>query len=160
MYAGMVELLARDAEAAERELRRGYDDLGAVGHSSYLATTAAFLARPLYELGRHGEAFEMTLASEEAASPDDIASQVVWRGTRAKLLARRGDAAAVNVAQEGVELVGKTDLVNIAADAHADLAEALRLLGRDDEAAVARDRALELYEAKGNLASAAAMRET
>jgi class 3 adenylate cyclase/tetratricopeptide (TPR) repeat protein len=160
MYAGMVELLGRDAEAAERELRRGYDDLGAVGHSSYLATTAAFLARPLYELGRHEEAFAMTLASEEAASPDDIASQVVWRGTRAKLLARRGDTAAVNVAQEGVELVGRTDLVNIAADAHSDLAEALRLLGRNDEAAVARDRALELYEAKGNLASAAAMRET
>jgi tetratricopeptide (TPR) repeat protein len=160
MYSGMVELLAGDHEAAARELRRGYDDLGAVGHTAYLSTTAAFLAKPLYELGRDEEAFEMSRASEGAASPDDIASQVVWRGTRAKLLARRGDASAVDTARAAVELVGKTDLVNIAADAYADLAETLRLLGREQDALAPRDRALELYQAKGNVASAAAIRKT
>jgi class 3 adenylate cyclase/tetratricopeptide (TPR) repeat protein len=160
MYAGMTELIARDFESAERELRRSYDDLAAVGHSAYLSTTAALLASPLYELGRDDEAFEMTRTSEEAASPDDIASQVVWRGTRAKLLARAGDAGGAAVAQEAVDLVGETDLVNIAADAHADLAETLRLLGREREAAEPRGRALELYRSKGNLASAAAMRKT
>jgi tetratricopeptide (TPR) repeat protein len=156
----MVELLAADYETAERELRRGYDDLAAVGHSAYLSTTAAFLAKPLFELGRHDDAFEMTRASEEAASPDDIASQVIWRGTRAKLLARDGDAGAVGLAQEALELVGETDLVNIAADANADLALTLRILGRDQDAAAPGERALELYQAKGNLASGAAMRET
>jgi class 3 adenylate cyclase/predicted ATPase len=160
MYPGMVELLAADYETAERELRRGYDDLAAVGHSAYLSTTAAFLAKPLFELGRHDDAFEMTRASEEAASPDDIASQVIWRGTRAKLLARDGDAGAVGLAQEALELVGETDLVNIAADANADLALTLRILGRDQDAAAPGERALELYQAKGNLASGAAMRET
>ena len=102
----------------------------------------------------------MSRASEGAASPDDIASQVVWRGTRAKLLARRGDASAVDTARAAVELVGKTDLVNIAADAYADLAETLRLLGREQDALAPRDRALELYQAKGNVASAAAIRKT
>jgi class 3 adenylate cyclase/tetratricopeptide (TPR) repeat protein len=160
MYPGMVELLAADYEAAERELRLGYDELAAVGHSAYLSTTAAFLAKPLYELGRFDEALEMTRASEETASPDDIASHVVWRGTRAKLLARNGDTGAVEVAREAVELVGETDLVNIAADAYADLAESMRLLGHEEDAATPRERALELYQAKGNLASAAAMRET
>jgi tetratricopeptide (TPR) repeat protein len=159
MYSGMVELLSADYEAAERELRLGNDELAAVGHSAYLSTTAAFLAKPLYELGRFDEAFEMTRASEEAASPDDIASHVIWRGTRAKLLAREGDTGAVELAQEAVELVGQTDLVNIAADAYADLAETLRLLGHEDDASEPRERALELYQAKGNLASAAAMRE-
>jgi tetratricopeptide (TPR) repeat protein len=155
----MVELLSADYEAAERELRAGYDELAAVGHSAYLSTTAAFLAKPLYELGRFDEALEMTRASEEAASPDDIASHVIWRGTRAKVLARDGDTGAADLAREAVELVGLTDLVNIAADAHADLALTLRFLGREQDAVGPRERALELYRAKGNLASAAAMRE-
>jgi class 3 adenylate cyclase/tetratricopeptide (TPR) repeat protein len=159
MYPGMVELLADDHEAAERELRLGYDELAAVGHSAYLSTTAAFLAKPLYELGRFDEALEMTRASEEAASPDDIASHVIWRGTRAKLLARDGDTGGAELAREAVELVGETDLVNIEADAYADLAQTLRLLGLEKDAAVPRERALELYQAKGNLASAASMRE-
>ena len=159
MYPGMVELLCSDYEAAERELRLGYDELAAVGHSAYLSTTAAFLAKPLYGLGRFDEALEMTRASEESASPDDIASHVVWRGTRAKLLARNGDTGAAELASEAVELVGRTDLVNIAADAYADLAQTMQLLGRTEDAAAPRERALELYQAKGNLASAAAMRE-
>jgi tetratricopeptide (TPR) repeat protein len=159
MYPGMVELLSSDYESAERELRLGYQELAAVGHSAYLSTTAAFLAKPLYELGRFDDAFEMTRASEEAASPDDIASHVIWRGTRAKLLARDGDTGAAELAREAVELVGQTDLVNIAADAHADLAQTLRLLGREQDAVAPRARALELYQAKGNLASAASMRE-
>jgi len=161
MYPGMVELLARDYEAAERELRLAYDELAAVGHSAYLSTTAAFLAKPLYELGRHDESLAMTQASDEAASPDDIASQVIWRGTRAKLLARRGEAAtSTELAHEAVELLHETDLVNIRADAFSDLAETMELLGRDDQAAAARGRALELYKAKGNIASAAAIVQT
>jgi tetratricopeptide (TPR) repeat protein len=161
MYPGMVELIAGDYEAAERELRLGYDQLAAVGHSAFLSTTAAFLAKPLYELGRHDEALEMTRASDDAASPDDIASQVIWRGTRAKVLAHRGEAAtAAELAQEAVDLLRETDLVNTRADAYSDLAETMRLLDRGDEAATARDRALELYEAKGNIASAAAILQT
>ncbi len=161
MYPGMVELIAGDYESAERELRLGYDELAAVGHSAFLSTTAAFLAKPLYELGRHEQALEMTQASDDAASPDDIASQVIWRGTRAKILAQRGEAAtATELANEAVELLRETDLVNTRADAYSDLAETMRLLGRDDEAAAAHARALELYAEKGNIASAAAMVQT
>jgi class 3 adenylate cyclase/tetratricopeptide (TPR) repeat protein len=161
MYPGMVELLAGDFEAAERELRLGYDGLAAVGHRAFLSTTAAFLAKPLYQLGRFDEAMGLTLASEEAASRDDIASQVIWRGTRAKVLARRGEAeAAERLAREAVDLSRETDLVNTRADALVDLAETMRLLGRDDEAAPALEEALQLYEAKGNVASAAAVRHT
>ena len=161
MYPGMVELSAGDYEAAERELRLGYDELAAVGHRAFLSTTAALLAKPLYELGHHDEALAMTQASDEAASPDDIASQVIWRGTRAKILAHRGEAAAsIELANVAVELLRETDLVDTRADAYSDLAETMRLLGRDDEAAAARARALELYEAKGNIASAAVILQT
>src|SRR3954470_15431678 len=160
-YAGMVELLAGDFQAAERELRLSYDALAAVGHSAFLSTTAAFLAKPLYELGRYDEALHMTRTSDAAASADDIASQVIWRGTRAKVLARQDEEMqAVKLAREAVDLLEHTDLVNTRADAYADLAETMRLLGRDDEASAARDEALHLYEAKGNLASATAIRQT
>jgi tetratricopeptide (TPR) repeat protein len=161
MYAGMVELLAGDFEAAERELRLGYDTLAVLGHSAFLSTTAAFLAKPLYELGRYEDALEMTRASDAAASPDDIASQVIWRGTRAKILARQGDERqAASLAQEAVELLDGTDLLNTRADALADLAKTMSLLGREEEAAVSRSESLALYEAKGNLASARAIRQT
>ena len=160
MYAAMVELLAQEHESAERVLRRGYDELAVIGHSAYLSTTAAFLAKPLYELGRYDEAAAMTQASADAASRDDIASQSMWRSTRAKLRARAGDAAAEELAREAIALLEDTDLVNTRADAFADLAETMRLLEREDEAEAAAARALELYDAKGNLASAAAMRET
>ena len=161
MYAGMVELLAGNFEAAEHELRLSYDALAAVGHSAFLSTTAAFLAKPLYELGRYDDALYMTRASDAAASADDIASQVIWRGTRAKVLAHQGDERqATKFAQEAVKLLEDTDLLNTRADAFADLAETMRLLGRDEEASAARAEALELYETKGNLASAGAIRQT
>jgi hypothetical protein len=86
---------------------------------------------------------------------------VIWRGTRAKVLARQGDERqATKFAREAVELLEDTDLLNTRADAFADFAETMLLLGRDEEASAARAKALSLYEAKGNLASAGAIRQT
>jgi class 3 adenylate cyclase/tetratricopeptide (TPR) repeat protein len=158
MYAGYVELTAGDYEAAERELRRGYEPLREMGERGYLSTTAGFLARPLYELGRHDEADEATRVCEEAASRDDLSSQVFWRGTRAKLLAVRGEPGAEALAREAVALSAGTDFVTVQAEAQRDLAETLHLLGRQEEGLRAQEEAVRLYEAKGNLASAARTR--
>jgi hypothetical protein len=64
----------------------------------------------------------------------------------------RGRAAL----RESVELTFQTDCVNMQADALVDLAETLRLLGRPGPAAEILEQAVELYERKGNIASAAA----
>jgi hypothetical protein len=158
MYGGIAELIAGDDAAAEHELRLGFDALDRMGERAYLSTMAAFLARALYGLERHDEAEALTRVSEEVASQDDIGSQVIWRGTRAKVLARRGDAAAERPARDAVTLACGTDFVNVQADANADLAETMRLLGNTHAAQRALAEALRLYESKGNLVSATAAR--
>jgi tetratricopeptide (TPR) repeat protein len=157
MYAGISALIAGDPIAAEQELRAGYDLLDRIGEHGYLSTMAAFLARAVYELGRFDEAEELMRVSEQAASPDDVGSQLICRGSRAKLLARRGDDTAAALATEAVSLARSTDFVNVQADTLVDLAETLELLDDPDAAQPAFEEALALYAAKGNLVSAASV---
>jgi tetratricopeptide (TPR) repeat protein len=150
-----VEMLAGDAEAAERELRTGYGLLEQMGEKGYLSTVAAELAQALYEQRRFNESERFTHVSQELGPLDDFATQVEWRGTRAKLLAMRGELeAAVALAEEAVALAADTDYLNLQGDACKDLAEVLSLGGRVGEAASRWREALEIYERKGNTVSA------
>ena len=154
MYAGWAELLAGDTAVAERQLRMGYEALERMGGQAYLSTTAAFLARAVLAQGRYDEAERLTQVCEGVTSDDDRVTQAMWRGTRARLLAIRGDAGAEPLARESVELSLQTDCLNMQADALLDLAETLRLLQRRDESMDVLADAIRLYESKGNLASA------
>ena len=155
LTAGAIELLAGDPAAAVPELQRGYETLKELGERGRLATTAALLARALAADGRDAEAEEAATASAEAASDDDLVSQIIWRGTRARLLARRGEhEAAERLACETVELADSTDYLNFHGDALVDLADVLALAGRAEEAAEALERARRLYDEKGNVVSA------
>jgi hypothetical protein len=158
MYSGWAELILGEPAAAARELQIGYDALARIGERAYLSTMAAFLARALQGLGRDDEAEELTVVSEEAASRDDIGSQVIWRGTRARVLAGRGDDRAVELASDAVELSRGTDFVNVQADALVDFAATMRAFARDQDALPALTEALRLYEVKGNVTSAGAIR--
>ena len=44
------------------------------------------MARLLWPDGRYDESERNCRISEETATPDDIVSQTLWRGTKAKLL--------------------------------------------------------------------------
>jgi len=157
--SGYVERLAGDAQAAERELRAGYGVLERMGEKGYRSTVAAELAQALYEQGRFDEAERFTHIGEELGPLDDFATQVEWRATRAKVLARRGEhESAVALAQAAVALAAETDYLNLQADARMDLAEVLSLGGRIGEAASRTHEALELYERKGNTVSAERVR--
>jgi class 3 adenylate cyclase/tetratricopeptide (TPR) repeat protein len=158
MYAGWAELIAGDAAAAERQLRRGYEALKRMGEQTYLSTMAAFLARAVLAQGRYDEAERLTQVTDDIASDDDLFPQALWRGTRARLLARRGDADAERLARESVALWLGTDCLNMQADALVDLVETLRLLQRPNESMDILGEAIQLYESKGNLASATAVR--
>lgn len=59
------------------------------------------------------------------------------------------------MADEAVALRRATDSPTLLADALADLAEVLDLVGRENAGGAAREEALRLYEAKGDNASAA-----
>ncbi len=158
MYAGMAELVSGDPAAAERELRLGYGLLDEMGARDRLSTTAAYLARALAAQQRYEEADLVTRVSETAASEDDLATQVIFRGARARVLARRDDGAAERLACEAVELSRESDLLGIQGDALIDLADVRTVLGQPHDAAAALAKAAALYELKGNVVSAASAR--
>jgi tetratricopeptide (TPR) repeat protein len=151
----LVEVLAGDLVAAERQLRAGYDRLVEMGRTSNLPILAGLLAQTLYAQGRDEEALRYSQTSERAAQSDDQLAQVQWRSARAKVLARSGQHdAADQLSADAVALTATTDFLVVRADSLVDRAEVLVAAGRLDEAEVAVGEALSLYERKGAVAAA------
>ena len=152
---GIVEMLAGDPVAAERELAWGYETLDEIGESANFPDLAAKLADALYAQGRDDRALELSEISKRATAPDDLSAGVQWRAVEAKVLARKGDLdQAEALAREAVALAGETDFLVLRADALMDLAVVLRFAEREGETAPVLDQALELYEQKGNVVGA------
>ncbi|TMM11168.1 MAG: hypothetical protein E6F98_11540 [Actinobacteria bacterium] len=149
LIAATIELLAGDPAAAERELRLGYDTLAAMGETWVRATLAAYLAAILAELGRYEEAIVLSQESEANTSDDDVVTQAVWRGARARAVAAVDRDEAVALARGAVERALATDFLDLRAGAFLDLAAVL-----PDEAGYAVARAVEEYERKGNVVGA------
>ena len=154
-----VEWLAGDLAAAEHALRDGYDALGALGELGHRASVAALLARVLHARGRADEAAALVGEVAATASERDLWSQVLLALTGARLAATDGRIAeAEQRAREAVEVVEGTDLLDLRGDALLDLADVLRLAGREEEARESAEAALALYARKGNEVSAARAR--
>jgi class 3 adenylate cyclase/tetratricopeptide (TPR) repeat protein len=152
---GAIGLLAADYRTAGIELRSGLDALEGMGERGYLSSVAAFLSQALYGDGRLDEADDMARLARASASPDDLWSQVLSRGTQAKVCASQGaHEEAERQAREAVELAAATDALDLHGNALVDLADTLALAGRNEEAATCVAEALVLYERKGNLVSA------
>jgi tetratricopeptide (TPR) repeat protein len=157
--SGEIEMLAGDPVAAERALHAGFDAAVEVGEQGFQATVAALLAHSLVEQGRLEHADRFTTLSEASAAEDDVASQVLWRSARARVLAASGLASeAESLAREAIALVEITDDVNMHADTRMDLAVVLIAAGRPKEASEVLDRAIALYMGKGNVVGAAGAR--
>jgi class 3 adenylate cyclase/tetratricopeptide (TPR) repeat protein len=154
-----MERLAGDLAAAERELRLVYENHRQAGDQGHLSSSAVELADVLVDQGHDDEGLRLTEIGQQAAAPDDVAAQLVWRRVRARVLARRGSIQeAERLAREAVRLVEQTDWLQGHADALMDLAEVLRLAGRTQNAAESLRQALQLYDHKGNLVLAAKAR--
>jgi tetratricopeptide (TPR) repeat protein len=152
--ASTIELLAGDAEAAERELRTGYRMLEEIGDVHVRPTVAAYLAAALAQAGRSAEAEEFAHFAESHAWEDDIVTQVMWRVARAGVQAPAGEAAdAERLAREAVELAAPTDFLDLQATALLALARVLRAAGSPEAESVA-GQARAVYERKGNVAGA------
>ncbi|TIL42409.1 MAG: tetratricopeptide repeat protein, partial [Mesorhizobium sp.] len=147
----VVELLAGNPAGAEESLRPGFQALEEMGERMFRSTTAAFLARAVLEQGREDEAEKLAELSAQLAAKGDLLSQILWRGVRARVLARRAQfEEAEMLAREAVAFAQMTDFVNHRADALLDLARVLKASLRVDEAVAAASEALRLYEIKGN----------
>src|SRR5262249_14873406 len=142
--------------AAEGAARRACEILAERGERPYRSTLTGELARVLCALGRFDEAEECSQLSEELGMDDDVLTEMLWRQTRATVLAHRGDRTpALRLARQAVALAEQADDLNAHGDALLDLGEVLALSGRRDEAAARLEQARALYERKGNLVMAA-----
>ncbi len=150
-----IEILVGDLEAAERELCKDYQTLEQMGERNYISTTAGMLADVLYRQGRYQESAELAGVCRELASPDDVASQFLWRCVQAKLLARDGQHERADaILTEALELIGGSDWVDWQGNGFMDLAEVCRLRGRVADAVEALAQASARFAAKGNIVSA------
>jgi len=154
--SGPVELLAGDPVAAEAELRKDYEALDAMGERNYISSIAGLLSEALYRQGRFDDARALAAFCEEVAAPSDVSSQYLWRGVKGKLLARDSDHdEGIRLAMSGVEQTRTSDDIETQGNALLFVAEAQATAGRDDDAAHSAAEARALFEAKGNVVSAA-----
>ncbi|HEU5244959.1 MAG TPA: hypothetical protein VFU33_11210, partial [Gaiellaceae bacterium] len=154
MDASAIELLAGDAEAAERELRTGYDMLVEIGNVHHRPMLAAYLAAVLVEKGDLDDAAALASYAESHSWEDDIVTEVMWRVARAQIEAHTGDGAlAERLAREAVDLAAPTDFLELQGTALLALARVLAETGSPDAASVA-DQAAAVYLRKGNVVGA------
>ena len=159
LSAGLVELLADQPAAAEKVLRRGYRTLEEIGGRGQLLSVTSLLARALAQQRRYPEAMAMTLECEQLSADEQVDAQIKWRSIRATVLAATGDReTAERLSSEAVALTGRWDQLDSTAEALADHADVLRRIGRAKEAVTSAQRALDLYETKGNLVGMGRMR--
>ncbi len=159
--SGPIELLAGDPGAAEIELRNDYAALNRIEERNYITTTAAYLAEALYRLERYDEASGFAEFSERVAAADDVFTQVLWRGVRAKLLARAGDLnAAIAMATEGVGLAHTSDDPIAQGNVLVDLALVHAIGGDVTAGSVALEEGLTRFAAKGSARSAVVARSS
>jgi tetratricopeptide (TPR) repeat protein len=152
---GAIEVLAGDWEAAEQILLESCESLQRARLNSTFATRAGELAAAIYAQGRFAEADAWTRAAEDAAAEDDLDARLAWLPVRAKLLARSGEHDdAANTARAAVNDVQNTDALNKRAGVLLDLADVLRLVGRECETPELIEQARRDFAQKGNLAGA------
>jgi class 3 adenylate cyclase/tetratricopeptide (TPR) repeat protein len=156
---GFVEHLAGDAVAAERALLDGFERIGKLGEQGYLSTVSALLAHRILDQGRVEDAERYISASVDAVAEDDVTTQILLQSARGRAVTRRGDATqGERLCRDAVALADETDDLNVRGDVLVDLAEVLRAGGDAAGADDALDRAAVLYDAKGNVVQAAAVR--
>jgi class 3 adenylate cyclase len=146
VVGAQIELLARDAAGAERELRASSAALDKFGASTSAATHRALLAEVLCTLDRLDEAEVYARNAAREATDDDLVTHVLWRSALTRALARRGmRAEAREPAEQALALIADmqfpfVQVAALTAAAEADPADQGRLL----------DEAVSIMEAKGN----------
>jgi tetratricopeptide (TPR) repeat protein len=148
-FAGYIELLADDPVAAETQFRSGFDALEAMGDKSYLATSAALVARAVYAQDRYDDALRFTEISETASEGDEEL-KAEWGPTRARVWARQGQMEdAIHLAQASLTIASKGDDVLLRGNSLMGVAEVFLLQGRVGDALEPLREAANLYASKG-----------
>ena len=139
------------------ETKRVYDAAGETGANS---TTTALTAYYAVESGSPDLARELLVEARSMASPDDMAAHVPigWAAALLASLAGDHDGALAEI-ERALELIRPTDYLTFQAETERVHGKVLFAAGRRDEATAAFDAALEMYERKGDVASARRLAE-
>ncbi|HSP74222.1 MAG TPA: hypothetical protein VLN26_17755, partial [Gaiellaceae bacterium] len=154
--AARVELLSDDPAAAERELAPVFADLGRLGERYFRPLVGAFLARTVQLQERSDEAQLIAAEASADADPDDVETQALLGCVQATMLSRAGEhQGALAAVEDALDRVLATDSPPLQAGVIYDSAMLLARAGRVEEANAALASAHALYEAKGDVVSAA-----
>jgi tetratricopeptide (TPR) repeat protein len=150
---GHVELLAGEADEAERSFRAGYD-LTAAEFPTWRSYQAGLLAEALYELQRFEEARELIDAAEPDQR-DELENILPWAVVKARLLARGGAyEQAEQLLRDLATRAAQTDALNVHGRVLLALAEVLLAGNRIEDAHHEAAEAAAIFERKGNLPDA------
>lgn len=159
-YVADAELLTGDLAAAEQELLTAHELLERAGDHAGAVSIAYELASVLCAEARYADANAWVARGDDANVSSDVMTRVARLAVTAELAARAGSLdEGRSLADRSIELARETDALNIRAGVFASLSQVLALAGREPEARAARMSAVQLYEAKGNVAAAAQTRE-
>ncbi len=151
---GVVELLAGDVPAAEREFHTAVDLALEIGERDEISCTGARLSLILRAQGRSDEAANLAALSTRTAPSESVAAQALSLTAQARGLAEKGDyPAAEALARQAVDLA-PSEMLTLRADLLVELAEVLRAADGQRAAREALDEAVRLYEHKGNIVAA------
>jgi tetratricopeptide (TPR) repeat protein len=161
--AAYTKELLGDLAGAEQEQAAkwvGLQDERPSGHSARALQAVYELGLLYCSAGRWDDAEQCLVHGREVPEPVFYRPEAVLRlALEARVAANRGAADdAVTLVRRAVERLEGSDLLNWRARLWRVRAEVERDIGREAEAAVAVGRALELYDAKGNIAAAAQLR--
>ena len=155
--SGTVELLAGDLASGERELRGALQMGLDMGERDYLSQIAAELSQVLSAEGRLDEAEQLATLSAQHASAEGVA-RALFHAAQARVSAGRGHISdGEQLASEAVRL-SPPAMPNLRADLLVGWAEVLRARGDRNSADSVVREAIQLYERKGNVVSAARAR--
>jgi class 3 adenylate cyclase/tetratricopeptide (TPR) repeat protein len=156
-----VEPLTSDPAAAEAELRSALSFFEQIGAKHIQATVLPMLAATLVQQDRPDEALALTERAKSLSAPDDLDAQVKWRIAHARALATRGEFAETErLTREAVERAAASDTIVLHADALACLGDVLLAAQAPSEAVPVVEESVTLYDAKGDVVSAAKGRTT
>ncbi|HET9460450.1 MAG TPA: AAA family ATPase [Gaiellaceae bacterium] len=155
-----VDRQAGRLDAAEELLRSAYMRMREIGDIGYLSWIAPRLARILALRGDAEGALELAARVRGEMQTDHSFGQIGVRVAEATALAAQGRGVEADaVALEALELVERTDML----DVHGDVLEVIAGLdlaaGREGLARERFERALALYEQKGDVVAANRVRE-
>ena len=143
-------MLAGNVDGAAAHSRESVAVLLAGGEPAHATARAGQLAAFLLDADRTDEAERYAGIAEDGSVESDVFAQLLWRGVRARLLARKGEHEEAEALARGALSVSLlTDALRERARVHLALAEVLMLAGQHVEAHAEVARARSLLVAKG-----------